>query len=193
MQNTKYECLVIGASAGGSEAISIILGALPPDLAIPIIIVQHIASDGGKLMLQRLSSLSSLPVKEADEKERIYPGQVYLAPANYHLLIEEDHTFSLSVDEKVSYSRPAINVLFETAAEVYRERLVGIVLSGANADGAQGLKRIQELGGFTIVQNPETAHTRIMPEAALNACQADMVLDIPEIAPFLIKMVRQSK
>src|SRR5690606_35205527 len=114
-----------------------------------------------------LDSMCFLRVKEADEKEKIKPGCVYIAPPNYHLLIEKNETFSLSIDEKVNYARPSIDVLFDSAAYVYYDQLIGVVMTGANHDGAMGLKKIKENGGMTIVQDPETAISRFMPEAAI--------------------------
>jgi two-component system chemotaxis response regulator CheB len=126
-----------------------------------------------------------IPVKEAEAKELIKPGTIYLAPANYHLLIEHDRTFSLCVSEKVRYARPSIDVLFETAADVYRTKLIGIILTGANDDGSRGLRTIREYGGLAIVQDPATAEVGIMPQAALKATAVDYVLSLHEIGLLL--------
>ena len=132
-----------------------------------------------------LNQVSAISVKEAEDKETLQPGTAYLAPAGYHLLIEPNRSFSLSVDEKVNYSRTAIDPLFESAADVFGAKLIGILLTGANHDGAQGLKIIKQRGGMTIVQNPKTAESPSMPKAALNATQVDHVLDLEQILPLL--------
>jgi two-component system, chemotaxis family, protein-glutamate methylesterase/glutaminase len=134
-----YEAIVIGTSAGGLHAVSSILPVLPGEYPLPIIIVQHRAKDSKELLEDVLQYKTKLKVKQIDEKERIGAGFVYLAPPDYHLLIEKDRTFSLSADPPVMYSRPSIDVLFESAAIVYREKLVAIILTGANHDGAKGM------------------------------------------------------
>jgi two-component system chemotaxis response regulator CheB len=135
--------------------------------------------------LEHFSKLCSLNIKEADEKENIQAGYVYFAPPNYHLLIENDKTFSLSTDEKVNYSRPSIDVLFESAANAYGPRLAAIILTGANNDGAEGLRRIKQKGGLVIVQDPQSAENSYMPAAALKAVKPDFVLSLVEIGRWL--------
>lgn len=180
-----YEAVVLGVSAGGIEALSTILPILSQDFALPVIIVQHLHPHSDNFLTIHLNSQCQIPVKEADEKEAITAGMIYIAPPNYHLLIEDNRTFSLSTSAKVNYARPSIDVLFETAAEVYRERLIGIVLTGANNDGSQGLKKIKEFGGLVIVQEPSTAETASMPEAALKITDVDYVLSLQEIGQLL--------
>lgn len=185
MNNTDYQAIVIGASAGGTDALAEIIPRLPGKFCVPIIVVQHRHRNTDELGTHNLNENSALKVKEADEKEPIVGEYVYVAPANYHLLVEDDRTFSLSVDERVNYSRPSIDVLFESAAEVYKSKLIGIILTGANSDGAEGLKKIKQCGGLAIVQNPEGAESDAMPRAALATCEVDYVLSLEEIANFL--------
>ncbi len=182
-----FEAVVIGASSGGLEAFSTILPQLPADFPLPIAIVQHRSPESGESMAQCLDAKTPLRVKEAIDKERLQPGTAYVAPADYHLLIEEDRTFSLSVDERVLYCRPAVDVLFESAAEVYEDRLIAILLTGSNSDGAAGLKSVMQHGGLTIVQDPDTAHADTMPREALRETQADHVVALEEIGPLLMR------
>ncbi len=150
-----------------------------------LIIVQHLHPQQDSFFFRNMGESCILPVREAEEKEPVKPGIVYFAPPNYHLLIESDRTFSLSVDAKVNFSRPSIDVLFETAADVYGPELIGIVLTGASRDGALGLRRIKEKGGLTIVEDPETAEYPIMPLGALTETEVDYVMNIREIGRFL--------
>ncbi len=183
-----YRIVVMGASAGGVEVFENLLGHISEDFALTIVIVQHIAPDSEGSLVQLLNSLCSLTVKEAEHNEKIKSATVYIAPANYHLYIEADETFSLSIDDKVNYSRPSIDLLFESAARIYGDRLIGVIFTGANRDGADGLKKIQGNGGCTIVQDPNTAKTPVMPSAALEAVKADYILDIKGINDFLMRL-----
>jgi len=183
-----YEAVVIGASAGGLQALKTLLSALPASFPFPIAVVQHIAERSENFMAEILQQVSRITVKEAEDKESLNPGTAYLAPPGYHLLIEPDRSISLSVDERVNHARPSIDVLFESAAEVFEEALIGIILTGANADGAQGLKIIKEYGGLTIVQNPESAEHPAMPKAALAAIKADYILDLEQLTPLLVQL-----
>lgn len=164
-----------------------LLPALPADFRLPVIIVQHVGAHAENYWVRQLNSLCKLHVKEADEKERIEKGNIYIAPANYHLLVERDSTFSLSCDPKVNYARPSIDVLFESAAEAYKKQLIGIVLTGANSDGTNGLRRIKENGGLTIVQDPATAESPYMPASAI-AVGPDHVLPIEKIVNLLVNL-----
>lgn len=184
----KYRAVVIGASAGGIHAIKAIIMALPGNFHLPIIIVQHISPLSDNYWITLMDSLSALTVKEADEKEKIRKGTIYITPPNYHLLIERDETFSLSIDPKVNYARPSIDVLFESAADVYKDHLIGVILTGANSDGANGLRRIKEYGGLAIVQDPATAESASMPAAAIAATQVDYILPLEEIVDVLITL-----
>ncbi len=181
----KYEAIVIGVSAGGMKALNTILRRLPSDFALSIIIVQHVHPDSDAFTVKFLNDRCSLTVKQADEKELILPGVIYIAPPNYHLLVEEDKTFSLSTDKHIYYARPSIDVLFETAADVFNEKLIGIILTGANEDGSQGLRKIKESGGLTIVQDPDTAEVDTMPKAAIASTKIDYILPLEKIGHFI--------
>lgn len=184
----KYEAIVIGVSAGGMEALSIFLPYLPDGFALALIVVQHQYSTSDDFLARYLNERCNLEVKQADEKESIKQGVIYFASPDYHLMIEEDRTFSLTTDHPVNFARPSIDVLFETAADVYGAKLVGVVLTGANTDGSQGLKKIKELGGLAIVQDPETAEVDTMPKAAMAAAEVDHILPLEEIGPFITKL-----
>ena len=183
-----FEAVAIGVSAGGLQALRTLLGGLPASFPLPIAVVQHIEARSDTYLCDYLDELSSIDVKEAEDKELLRSGVAYLAPAGYHLLIEPDRSFSLSIDEKVNFCRPSIDLLFESAADAFGRRLIGVILTGANGDGALGLKRIKERGGFALVQNPETAEAPYMPRAAIAATPVDQVTDLDLIAPILIKL-----
>lgn len=176
------KAVVVGASYGGIEAIRNLLVKLPENFELPIIIVLHIGNNKINNYLLQLNHQTNRKVKEAEEKEPIRHKTVYFAPPNYHLQIEPDFTFSLSTDHKINFSRPSIDVLFETAAWTYKDKLVGVLLTGSNNDGAHGLLTIKKYGGITIVQNPETAYVKTMPSSAIELFEPDFVLDIEEIA-----------
>lgn len=180
--------VVIGTSAGGIDALPKLLQTLPKNFAPPVIIVIHLARDRESRLAESLSRHCLLPVKEADDKEELCAGTVYLAPRNYHLLIEDDLRFSLDIDEPVSFSRPSVDVLFESAAYVFRENLVGVILTGANGDGAKGLQLIKKLGGISVVQDPGEARFPAMPEAAIEQTPVDYVLPLAEIASLLVRL-----
>ena len=184
----EYEAIVMGVSAGGMEALSTILPDLPADFAFPLIVVQHQHPTSDDFLVHYLNERCNLKVKQADGKENILPGVIYIAPPDYHLMVEEDRTFSLSVDEPVNYARPSIDVLFKTAVDAYGARLVGVILTGTSSDGSLGLKRIKESGGLAMVQDPETAEVDIMPKAAVDATEVDYVLPLEEIGPFLNRL-----
>ncbi len=183
-----HKAVVIGVSAGGLEVMKRLLPLIPAGFPLPVIVVQHLHPLQDRFFLEILGRSCALEVREAEEKERAVPGVVYFAPPNYHLLMELDATFSLSVDEKVNYSRPSLDVLFETAAEAFGRGLIGIVLTGAGKDGAVGLRRIKEKGGITIVQDPATAEFPLMPSAAMAESEVDHVMNIEEIARFLSEL-----
>lgn len=180
--------IVIGASFGGMEAIKKVLTGLPEKFTVPIAVVLHIGNNNISTYLSILNNISHYNIKEAEEKELVKEQTVYFAPPNYHLLLEEDFTFSLSTDEKINFSRPAIDVLFETAAWTFKNQLAGILLTGSNHDGAAGLKTIQESHGITIVENPETAHARTMPQTALKIFTPDFILNLEDISKKLIEI-----
>lgn len=183
-----FEVVVIGVSTGGLKALTRILGSLGDDFPLSIIIVQHQYPSSSDYLANFLDKNSPLKVKEAEDKEMILLGTVYIAPPSYHLAIEDDGTFSLSLFERVRYARPSVDVLFESAAEVYRERLIGVILTGGNNDGSHGLKMVKERGGFTMVEDPGTAEVSAMPKAALAATEVDAVLPLERIGPFLKKL-----
>lgn len=186
-----YEAIVIGVSSGGMNAMKILFSALPLEFNIPIVIVQHISPRSDNQWIKLLNDKSKLHIKEADEKEKIEPGNIYIAPPNYHLLIERDKTFSFTIDERVNFARPSIDVLFESAAEVYTNKLIGVVLTGSNNDGTKGIKRIKECGGLAIIQDPETAESSYMPASAIAAIKPDYILSLEEITALLIKTDKQ--
>ncbi|WP_239021001.1 chemotaxis protein CheB [Pontibacter arcticus] len=186
MQQPKYNLILIGGSAGSIEVIFKIIPALRDGFTIPVVLVIHRpASSKEGFITDVLSTKTPLYLKEATEKEIIQPGTVYLAPADYHLLLEKDHTFSLEASEKVQYSRPSIDVTFEAAAEQYGETLVGIILTGANSDGSKGIEAIARHGGHTIAQDPATAEISTMPQAAISTGKVQQVLTTEEIIIFL--------
>ena len=184
-----YKAVVMGASAGGMETIGAILTKLPLDFTVPILIVQHLSPSSQGYMARYLNKICKIKVKEADEKEKIKPGLVYISPANYHLLVEEDESLSLTVGPKVNYSRPSIDILFETASDVYQDKLIGVILTGANRDGSMGLKALKDKGGLAIVENPETALVNAMPKAAIEATHVDFILESKDIANKIIELV----
>jgi len=190
-RKSPYKAIVIGSSAGGINALTKVLSVLPADFPLPIVIVQHLHPESGHHLPHILGTKSALKIKQADEKELIKKGWVYLAPPNYHLLIEEDFTFSLSLESPVNYSRPSIDVLFESAIYAYRQHLIGVILTGANHDGSLGLKKIKETGGFTIVQDPKTAEADAMPKAAIEATIIDKILPLQDIGLYLLQLVNR--
>ena len=181
-----FECVIIGGSWGGIEAVGTILEQLPQNFPLPIVVVLHQHRKSGTHIPEIFERKCALKVKEADEKEHLEPGKVYIAPANYHLLIEQDQSISLSIDKQVNYSRPSIDVSFVSTAQVYRDTLIGILLTGANQDGSEGVAQIKRFGGLAIIEDPNTAKVPIMPQAALARTQVDQVLNLEDIANFLL-------
>ena len=182
---SKYTTVVIGASAGALHALKTILSVLSADFVPAIILVVHRHPDSNSYMEEFLNSKCKLSVKQAEEKENIRGGVVYIAPPNYHLLIEDDCTFSLSVENAVNYARPSIDVLFESAAYVYGPDLIGVILTGNNYDGNHGLKEIKRNRGLAIVQTPESAEADAMPRSAIKAAIPQYVLPLEEIGLFI--------
>ena len=185
MPQNRVEAIVMGGSSGALEALSTLLPALPGQCAIPVAIVLHLPPARPSHLVEVLAARTVLPVREAEDKEPLAAGTVYVAPPNYHLLVERTRTFALSVDEAVLFSRPAIDVLFESAADAYGEGLAGIILSGASADGARGLSAVKRRGGIAIVQSPEGSAAPEMPRAALSMVEADHVLSLVDLASLL--------
>jgi two-component system chemotaxis response regulator CheB len=182
---TRIEGVVIGASAGGVEALAVLLPALPASLRPAVFVVLHLPRERPSLLVEIFRRRCAVPVREADDKEPVEPGTIYFAPPDYHMLLEKDGRIALSADEPVHYSRPSIDVLFESAAEAYGPRLLGIILTGANEDGAAGLHAIHEAGGVTVVQQPDSAKVAVMVVSALRRGPVDFVLPLPEIATLL--------
>lgn len=175
-----YELVVVGVSAGGLHALCTLVGGLAPGFDLAMVVVQHRSKDSDALC-DVLQECTSIPIQEIVDKEPIEAGRVYLAPPDYHVLIEPG-SFSLSVDEPVRYSRPSIDLMFESAADAYGERVIGVVLTGANHDGARGLREVADQGGAAIVQDPATAEVAVMPRAALAAVPTAEVLPVEAIA-----------
>jgi two-component system, chemotaxis family, protein-glutamate methylesterase/glutaminase len=178
------ELIVVGCSLGGMSALEQILTKLPKEFCIPIAVAQHRHRKSNEGLPAFLRRATHMDVVDAEDKQWIQPGKVYLAPADYHLLVEKGE-FNLSVDDAVRHSRPSVDVLFESAADAYGPALIGIVLTGANADGAEGARRIKQRGGVVIVQDPKTADAPAMPEAVIATGAVDQILRLEEIAAFL--------
>jgi two-component system chemotaxis response regulator CheB len=176
------EAVAVGASAGGIEALIVLLEAIPLGFEPPILIVMHIPSNNGDLLLNVLRPHCLAPLRQAEDKDVPEAGTVYVAPPGYHLLVEPARTLALSVDEPVNFSRPSIDVLFESAAYAYGPGLLGIVLTGANEDGAHGLKAIRSAGGLGWVQEPQTAAASVMPRSAIELAGADRILPLSQLA-----------
>lgn len=185
-----YDAVVIGVSAGGLHALKAILPKLPSDFPAAVIVCLHLGPQSDDFIARYLDEIAAIRVKEAEEKEPILPGVAYFAPPDYHLLVEEDRTFSLSCEARVCFARPSIDVLFETAADTYGARLIGLILTGANADGSKGLKQITESGGLAMVQDPKTAEARIMPQAAITLVEPELVFPLDAIAAELQRVVQ---
>ncbi len=177
-----YEAVVIGTSAGGLEALGQVLPQLKAKLLAPIFIVQHISASSDSYLVDYLDRLCKIKIIEAIDKMEYKAGEVYFAPPGYHLMIEEDGFLALSTEDKVNYSRPSIDVLFETASWYFKSKLIGVIMTGANWDGAAGLLGIKLAGGLTIVEDPKSAAVPRMPEAAIERCKPDYILSLDEIA-----------
>ena len=183
-----YKAIVIGASYGGLEALRIILPKFDEGFPVPVIVVLHIGDYSNENFLNFMNSICQLQVKEAESNEEIKKGFIYFAPPNYHLLIESDFTFSFTTDVKHNFSRPSIDILFESAAWAYAKSLIGVILTGANSDGAAGLKIIKDFGGMTLIQRPGSALSPAMPLAALQTARPEITLELEDIADKLIEL-----
>ena len=186
----RYSIVVLGTSWGGLAAMTTLLGALPRDFALPIVVVQHRSKDSERLLGQLLQDGTDLRVCEIEDKDQLCPGTVHIAPSNYHALVESGF-FSLSIDEPVRFSRPSIDVTFMSAADTYRECTIGVVLTGANEDGSRGLAHIVKRGGLALVQDPKTAEIPVMPQAAIREVPTAEVLPLKNIAPRLIALSKE--
>jgi two-component system chemotaxis response regulator CheB len=183
-----YKAIVIGGSAGSFQVVTKILSALPKTLSIPVLLSMHRLKHVRSGFLEALALKSNLPIIEPDDKEQIKPGRAYLAPANYHMYIELGNRIALSTEEPLNHSRPSIDLSFITAAQSYREKLIAIILSGANSDGAIGLQKVKEHNGITIVQDPKECQVRTMTEAAIKQTQIDYIFTTDQIIKFLLKL-----
>ncbi|KPW40187.1 Protein-glutamate methylesterase CheB [Pseudomonas coronafaciens pv. atropurpurea] len=182
------DAIVVGASAGGVEALLKIFSVLRPGFSLPILTVLHVPDDRRSQLAEVFQNRLSIPVKEADDKENIVPGTLYFAPSGYHLSVESDRSLSLSQEDRVFYSRPSIDILFSSAADAYDSKLAGILLTGANSDGARGLMQIKNYGGFTVIQDPLQAQVSTMPEAALALHLPDYLLSLTDIGRLLVEL-----
>lgn len=185
MTGRPMSAVAIGASAGAVEALLRILPSLRADFPAPVLVVVHVPPDRSNALVPLLQAKCQITVKEAEDKEPTQPGVVYFAPADYHLLVENDGSLSLSSEEPVNYARPSIDVLFESAADAFGAGLTGVVLTGANEDGARGLKAVMDLGGHGVVEDPAGAYARTMPEAALSTCPSARAMNLDAIAVYL--------
>ena len=183
-----FQAVAIGVSTGGVHALQKLLGQLPADFSLPVLVVQHIGADTGSGLAKLLDDRCALNVKEADEQDAILAGTVYLAPPNYHLLVEREGFLSLSADPYVSFARPSIDVLFESAAEVFGPDLIGVILTGANSDGSRGLRAVKQKGGVAVVQDPADAEAPQMPLAAMAATEVDYLVALDDMAALLRKL-----
>ncbi len=189
--HNQYKAIVIGGSAGSFQVISSILQALPDDFPLPIIMCLHRLKHVRSGFVEALNIKSIKEIEEPDDKDTIKKGKIYLAPANYHLAVELGNTFAVSTEEMVNNSRPAIDITFQTAAYVFRSKLIGILLSGANKDGAAGMQKIVEKGGLSIVQDPSECLIDTMPASAMKLTKIDYILTTQQIIDFLLKLHRQ--
>ncbi len=185
-----FDAVVLGVSAGGLDALSVILPGLPPGFALPVIVAQHPHARGSAYLATHLDGRTEVRVKDAEHGEALVPGTVYLAPQDSHILVSPDSRLELSSGKPINGSRPSIDVLFNSAAKVFGERLVGAIMTGASSDGASGLKAIHDHGGFTVVQDPDTAESEFMPRAALRSVSPNRVLELAELGEFLVGLGR---
>ncbi|HEX3534237.1 MAG TPA: chemotaxis protein CheB [Gemmatimonadaceae bacterium] len=182
-----YAVVGIGTSWGGLAALTKLLGDLPGDFSLPVVVVQHRGKDSDRLLSELLQDATDMRVCEVEDKEPLTPGSVHIAPANYHVLVENGY-LSLTVEEPVRFSRPSIDVMFTSAADTYESGAIGVVLTGANEDGSRGLAHIVKRGGRALVQDPRTAEIPIMPVAAIKAVPSAEVLPLDKLAPRLIQL-----
>jgi two-component system, chemotaxis family, protein-glutamate methylesterase/glutaminase len=188
----RYAITVVGTSWGGLAALRELVSCLPEKLAVPVVLIQHRHKMSDDALPRLLQDRTPLSVCEAEDKMPIEPGRIYVAPADYHLLVERDSYFTLSMEEPIRYSRPSIDVTFTSAADAFGGRTIGVVLTGANADGAAGLKRISERGGAALIQEPATAESPAMPAAALNAVPKARVMVLSAIGRAIAELASQT-
>lgn len=188
MTGTAIQAVVIGTSAGAVQALSAILPPLPADYPLPVMVVVHVPPDRRNALTELFQTRCAMTVREAEDKEPIAPGVIYFAPPDYHLLVETPELLALSTDEPVLHSRPSIDVLFESAADAFGDALVGVILTGANQDGAEGLRAVGEAGGVAVVEDPAGAAASAMPEAASAAWPGARVMSLEEIGVYLLSL-----
>ena len=186
---SRYEIVVMGTSLGGLQALETVLGALPAGFPVPVVVVQHRNKNSDNTLTQLLRRYTGLTVYDAEDKMPLEPGAVYIGPPNYHMLVEDGY-LALSCEGPVLYARPSIDVLFESAAEAYGRGTIGVIMTGASNDGAQGIATIKKRGGVAIAQSPDTAEARTMPSAAIAAAKVDYILPLAEIGPCLVTLCR---
>ena len=189
-QLRRCEALLIGASAGAVEALSLLLPVVPQASRLPIIVVVHLPQNRASLLPELFRSRCAVSVREPEDKQPISAGTIWFAPSNYHLLLEKERTFSLSVEPPVNFSRPSIDVLFESAADAFGSKLCALVLTGANGDGALGALAIRRQGGLVAVQNPDGAAAQEMPNAAIAAADPQVIATLPELAELILQATR---
>ncbi len=187
MTKPRFKAIAIGASAGAFDALTKVFSRLPRSFPLPMIVVVHLPADRKSIMAGLLSAKCEIEVREAEEKDVLKAGTAYLAPPDYHLLVESDGRLALSSEEPVLYSRPAIDVLFESAADVFGPELLGVILTGASVDGADGLRAVIDAGGSGLVERPDLAYSSTMPEAALRLCPEASAMSLEEIAAYLFE------
>lgn len=180
--------VIVGASAGAIQALSVILPGLPADYPMPVLVVVHVPSDGDSLLAPLFQAKCRMTVKEAEDKEPLAAGTIYFAPSDYHLLVEPDFTLSLSADEPVLHSRPSVDVLFDSAADAFGSGAIGVILTGANQDGAEGMAAICAAGGQALVEDPATAFAPAMPDAALARCPQAKPMSLADMATYLVEL-----
>jgi len=185
-----YSIVAVGTSWGGLSALTKLLGALPADFPVPIVVVQHRGKDSERLLSHLLQDATALTVCEIEDKDPLAPGTVHLAPANYHTMVERGY-LSLTIEEPVRFSRPSIDVTFASAADAYQSETIGVVLTGANEDGSRGLAQIVKQGGVALVQDPKTAEISTMPKSAIRAVPSAEVLPLDRIGARLMEIVRE--
>lgn len=183
-----YKAVIIGGSAGSFQVVTKILNSLPKNISIPVLLCLHRLKHVRSGFVEALSLKSNIPVIEPMDKQQLKPGKAYLAPANYHMLLELTNRVALSIEEPVNHSRPSIDLSFITAAHAYRKSLIGIILSGANRDGALGLKKVHDMGGLTIVQDPIECEVKTMTESSLQVTEVDHIFNTEQIIQFLKKL-----
>lgn len=187
----RFKAVVVGVSSGGVDALKVLLGGLPADFPLPVMVVAHISPEANNGLALLLDDLCRIRVKEADELDQLEPGTVYIAPPNYHLLVEKGELLALSVDPPVRFARPSVDVLFESAADVYGPALVGVIMTGAGTDGSSGLKRVKDAGGLAVVQDPDDAEVDSMPRSAMAATLPDHLVPLAGVAELLVRLAKE--